>query len=177
MFCSRKCSAIYNMSLPEVREKMSIAKLGKTPWNKGIKMWEDKEHPRGTLGMIGINLGRKASLETLEKLRLSHIGKKYPEITGEKHWNWKGGKTGKNEALRKSADYKNWRIAVFERDFYTCQLCNKKGGLLHADHIKPFAYYPELRFSVENGRTLCKKCHENTDTYGTKAKKYERTTC
>jgi 5-methylcytosine-specific restriction endonuclease McrA len=38
--------------------------------------------------------------------------------------------------------------------------------VLQADHIKPFAHHPELRFDVNNGRTLCVPCHRKTDTYG-----------
>jgi len=151
---------------------MSIAKIGKTPWNKGVKMWEGKEHPRGTLGKKGINKGRTISEETRKKLIHSHIGLKYPKVSGKNHWNWQNGKTPKNEAVRKSAEYKNWRKAIFERDNYTCVHCNVRGGELHADHIKPFALYEELRFSLENGRTLCINCHRKTSTYGNKILKY-----
>jgi hypothetical protein len=63
--------------------------------------------------------------------------------------------------LRATKDYREWRKSVLERDDYTCQKCNKKGGWLHAHHIKPFAKYPELRFVVSNGITLCKSCHKN----------------
>lgn len=60
---------------------------------------------------------------------------------------------------------------VFERDNYICQKCNKKGGRLVADHIKPFALYPELRFELSNGRTICKECDLKLDTYGGRTNK------
>lgn len=71
-----------------------------------------------------------------------------------------------NELVRKSVQYKLWRESVFTRDNYTCIWCLQKGGRLNADHIKPFAYFPELRFAIDNGRTLCEPCHRKTDTYG-----------
>ncbi|KKM94268.1 hypothetical protein LCGC14_1200140 [marine sediment metagenome] len=67
-----------------------------------------------------------------------------------------------DRCIRYSTEAKEWRKAVFERDDYTCRLCNKKGGYLEADHIKPFAYFPKLRFELSNGRTLCRKCHDKT---------------
>lgn len=94
---------------------------------------------------------------------------KHSPICGEKHWNWKGGKSSVNNKIRSSLEYKQWREAVFARDDWTCQFCGKRGGqTLHADHIKPFAYYPELRLELSNGRTLCVPCHKTTDTYGNK---------
>jgi len=79
--------------------------------------------------------------------------------------NWKGGITPINSVLRKTENQINWRISVFERDNYTCCFCGQKGGNLHADHIKPFALFPELRLDINNGRTLCKDCHKKTDSY------------
>lgn len=64
------------------------------------------------------------------------------------------------QAGRKTAEYKEWRKAVFIRDGFTCQLCGKVGGTLNAHHIKPYARYPELRFVVDNGITLCQSCHK-----------------
>ena len=55
-----------------------------------------------------------------------------------------------------------WRRAVFERDNYTCQWCGVRGSYLEADHIKPWAYFPDLRFELSNGRTLCRLCHDTT---------------
>lgn len=68
----------------------------------------------------------------------------------------------KDRIIRYSADSNEWRVKVFERDNYTCQHCKKRGGYLEAHHIKPFAYYQELRFEISNGLTLCKKCHNKT---------------
>lgn len=83
------------------------------------------------------------------------------------------GKRTADKKIRQSWAYKAWRTLVFERDNYLCTECrdgNKKGRgesvKLHADHIKPFALYPELRFEVSNGRTLCVPCHIKTGTYG-----------
>lgn len=72
----------------------------------------------------------------------------------------------KNKAERTSQKYLVWRKQVFNRDNYTCQMCGERGGRLCADHIKPFAHYPELRTELSNGRTLCVDCHKLTPTYG-----------
>lgn len=77
-----------------------------------------------------------------------------------------------NEKIRRSKQYKEWRTAVFERDNYTCQLCGARGGNLNADHIKPFALYKELRFKLNNGRTLCTNCHKSTPMFGGKMISY-----
>lgn len=86
---------------------------------------------------------------------------------------WKGGVTPINQKIRHSIDYRLWREAVFARDNFTCQHCSKRGGKLNADHIKPFSLFPEVRFAIDNGRTLCIPCHQKTPTWGYKLKSYE----
>jgi 5-methylcytosine-specific restriction endonuclease McrA len=54
---------------------------------------------------------------------------------------------------------------VLERDDYTCQICGQKGNELQVDHIQPWAEYVELRFDINNCRTLCMRCHYKV-TYG-----------
>lgn len=86
-------------------------------------------------------------------------------MKGEKCHFWKGGTTSKNMLIRSSSKYKRWRQKVFERDDWTCQECGIRGVPIHADHKKSFALYPELRFELSNGRTLCVPCHKKTDSY------------
>lgn len=93
---------------------------------------------------------------------------------GPRHRLWEGGKRHENAMIRASAEYKDWRTAVFSRDGYSCVLCHQRGGRLNADHIKPFALYPESRLDISNGRTLCVPCHRKTDTYGAKVRYYKK---
>lgn len=125
------------------------------------------------IGMIaGWNRGKKMSLEWRKKLSEAKLKNPvrywkgtFGQRTGENSPNWQGGKTSEREKLRKSIEYKLWRTSVFERDNYTCVFCGIRGGKLEADHIKPWCDYPELRFAIDNGRTLCHDCHTKTPTY------------
>lgn len=93
-------------------------------------------------------------------------GKKRPEITGEKHFAWKGGTYDRDRRLDMGRrNYRVWRMAVLERDNYTCVWCGNKTNL-NVDHIKSYAHYPELRYAIDNGRVLCVECHKTTDNYG-----------
>lgn len=92
-------------------------------------------------------------------------GKPFLAVRGSKNPNWKGGVTLLREQLRKSLEYENWRKSILERDLYTCQWCYQIGGYLEVDHIKPWSLFPELRFNIANGRTLCHDCHTKTDSY------------
>jgi 5-methylcytosine-specific restriction endonuclease McrA len=90
---------------------------------------------------------------------------------GEEHWNWKGGITPLTHLLRNTPEYKEWRLAVYARDHWTCQDCGRHCDehQIVAHHKKPFKDYPELRYAVENGITLCRRCHlerERIITYG-----------
>lgn len=87
-----------------------------------------------------------------------HLKVLHSKIKGENHWNWQGGITPENEKIRNSSEYKEWRIKVYQKDNYQCQMCGNKDEL-NAHHIYAFKYYPELRFDINNGLTLCKKCH------------------
>ena len=65
--------------------------------------------------------------------------------------------------VRVTQAYKNWREAVFKRDNYTCRICNAKNDI-QAHHIIPVRDSKNTLsiFDVNNGITLCKKCHYKT---------------
>lgn len=133
---------------------------GRTPWNKGIKTGHQPWN-KGLKGlMAGSNnpfFGKKHNPETIEKMK------------GENNGNWRGGTSRTNDLIRKSKEYLFWKGEVFKRDNRTCVWCGSTESI-EADHIKSFSEYPELRFDVNNGRTLCHDCHSRTDNYGMKGK-------
>jgi hypothetical protein len=75
---------------------------------------------------------------------------------------WRGGVSSENRLIRYSAQMEQWRKEVFTRDDFTCQSCGIRGTYLEAHHIFRFAYFPDLRFNVANGVTLCRPCHDQT---------------
>jgi hypothetical protein len=144
-FCSHSCRTSWqNTNTPKTeRQIQSIKSIGQL--RKGIK----------------------ESLST----RLA----KSQALSGVNHWNWQGGSTEKNRKERNSLQARMWKRAVWERDNWTCQCCGDRSGnghtvFLEAHHIKTWCLYPELRYEVTNGITMCKHCHKKTDNFGYKAK-------
>jgi hypothetical protein len=152
----KKCSesAKGRKASPEARLKQSLARLGKKMPPRS-EQWKERQRIA--------KAGKKLSVEHRRKIGAG--------VSGERSSFWRGGICPENLRIRSSMEIKEWRKAVFERDSYTCVWCgDSRGGNLQADHIKPFSRYPELRFELSNGRTLCIPCHKKTDTYGNKAK-------
>jgi 5-methylcytosine-specific restriction endonuclease McrA len=103
--------------------------------------------------------GRKVSEATKAKQLQTRL-RNGTILGGERHPNWKGGRPWKRFAEPR---YLAWRTAVLERDGYICQQCGRRCKKyergLAAHHIKPYADYPDLRYEVSNGLTLCRRCH------------------
>jgi hypothetical protein len=121
---------------------------------------------------------KEQTMEAREKLRKANIGDKNPA--------WKGGVSLLTKRIRASMNYAIWRSTVFIRDGFICQDCGAKSGngkavYIEAHHKKPFAKlfkeaiakYPLLKpydacmlyaplWDINNGETLCKKCHDKT---------------
>lgn len=129
-----------------------------------------------TIGLKGFQKGHKRFAGVLFKKGHSGywLNKKRPEIAGSNNYRWSGGlSTTDRQKVMSQMEYRQWRRHVFQRDDYTCQACSQRGGKLNADHELPYSIFPELRFEILNGRTLCIDCHRKTSTWGTKLKTYE----
>lgn len=159
-----------------IEENKSLGETGnllkKSPKqvSRYLKKFGINARPFSTKGLKP-RLGAILSEETKHKISKSHIGKKIPlEVRkkmgskGNKNPGYIDGRTPKNKRIRHSIEFRLWREAVFQRDEWTCQECKIRGGNIHAHHIKKFADYPELRTSIENGITLCEKCHRKKHT-------------
>ncbi len=123
-------------------------KKGIIPWITGKKRWW-KSSGDFKKGRKTWNRGLKICLNTGR----THFKK------GLIPWNFKENKEWKNNEIRSSYQYKQWRRDVYIRDEYTCQKCGHRFIKIVAHHIKGFADYPDLRFDLDNGRTLCRNCH------------------
>lgn len=57
---------------------------------------------------------------------------------------------------RRSSAYGNWRKEIWKRDGFKCKINNKDcNDRIEAHHILGFTKYPELRYDINNGITLC----------------------
>jgi len=122
-------------------------------------------------GHSGYWLGKKRTAEQNQyqserkKLLMTDEVKERISIAkrGDKAYNWKGGQKSKHTVH--TYRYKKWRRDVFIRDEFTCRQCGKTHIYITAHHIKSWVKFPDLRYVVNNGRTLCEECHKKTDNY------------
>ncbi len=135
-----------------VYKRTSDMKTGK--WiNKGWKQTEEakrkiglakKGKPSGMLGKTAWNKGRKGL------------------NSGEKNGKWIKDRTKlvKNEKKHLDSRYTEWMKAIKNRDDWKCKIVNNDcKGRLEAHHILDWVNYPELRYDINNGVTLCQAHH------------------
>lgn len=155
----------------EFKEALRKANLGKTL---------SKEHREKIgAGNSGKIRTEETKVKISDKLKGTNLGGANPMygksgLKGDKNPNWKGGTSRIYKTGYYSTEYKDWRKSVFERDNYICQKCGFKKdckNYVTAHHIKSFAKYPELRYDINNGITLCEDCHCEEDNYRARFKK------
>lgn len=139
----------------ETKKKIGLANKGQT--RKGVPLSDERKKKVGDF-----HRGKKLSTE--QKQLYANIFK------GKGNPNWKGGISSESNLIRTSEEYQQWRNKVIERDKWTCLKCNNgKGKRLNAHHIKSFKYFPDLRFDINNGVTLCRECHFSLHSSNRKA--------
>ena len=170
---------------PETIEKNRQSHIGKHRSEETKRKISETHKRKGTKppSLKGIKLSK----EHREKIRQIMLGK-----FGKLARNWKGGITDLIKCIRSLDKYKEWRMSVFLRDNFTCQFCGIRSHIglgesvyLESHHIKSLkeiikdnkiknsadAIQCEELWNINNGITLCKKCHNLTKKGNQKQKK------
>lgn len=100
----------------------------------------------------------KGHKRTTDESRQKQSAARRGLFIGPKNPNWRGGIQLRHPERNRYRS-KMWVKAVKDRDCWKCVECGAIDRL-HAHHIKRWKDYPELRYEVSNGVTLCHKCHE-----------------
>lgn len=163
---------------PEHKRKIGISNLGK---NLGRK------HSKDTIAkFIQSNKGKPMPVHVKQKLIKSRKGTHHSLQSRQKISNsllkkqiFTGFSVPLRIAIRNCEPYKKWRTLVFQRDNYTCQTCLMHSRDLEAHHKLPFhkmilnnniknleeALICNELWDVNNGITLCGKCHTIIDIH------------
>lgn len=116
----------------------------------------------------------QAMRERIGNLAKGLFGRDHPKWTDDK-------KRPLYKAIRQLYKYVDWRSAIFARDNFACVLCGANKVYIEADHYPVRFIDIVLKHEIEdidaalkcdelwdrnNGRTLCRKCHRLTPTWG-----------
>jgi hypothetical protein len=131
-------------------KNLSLSHLGQKAWNKGMKM-DDK-------------FREKCRARQLGKFVRSEEGKRSfkQKMSGQNHWRWTEDRSEVDLNKRRwcTKECIEWREPVFLRDGHKCKIANEDCCAdVEAHHILSWREYPELRFNINNGITLCRTHH------------------
>ena len=168
---------------------LCISCIGKSRTNKNSPRWKGGEQSRRVLckdcqkplGKLAIYAGN---------VRCKSCARKEEYKDPKNNPNWKGGISSLQSLIRGLEKYNIWRTSIFIRDKHTCTECgDNKGYNLNAHHIKEFSklveeflqYYNQFSpiedketlirlaitwqpfWDIDNGKSLCEKCHKNIE--------------
>lgn len=189
VFCSRKCSVDYNKN--NHNKKLVCSICGKEFKRMKSAIKGRKRHycsyKCSNIGWGEHYSGDKHHSYTSVTVECSYCGselvRKHCRANSNKYFfcnsgcqgNWMSeNNRGENNPLynpyltdedrvtnRNTEDYNEWRLSVYRRDKFTCQICGDKNSRLNAHHLNAYARYSEDRTNVDNGVTLCESCHRN----------------
>lgn len=154
---------------------------GRTPWNKGKSQISVREktctqclspyqRPKDS-GNADWLAQRFCSKSCKSKGNKHNLGRSWSEShrenvmprlpRGENHSFWIADRSllSKKQERGDSA-YREWRLNVWKRDHFLCRIVDVNcSGKIEAHHILGWHEFPELRYKVNNGITLCHAHH------------------
>lgn len=159
---ARRRQAGWTMSL-EQRQKLSDSNT--RAWTTTRRGWQPSEETRMKMSISakqriaegrggGFRKGYQPSPETLAKMRANHA-----DVNGERNPGWRGGTSQNYHPLTRTVEWRQWARMVRLRDDYTCRTCGLRKTRMDAHHLVSAMDFPERRFDLENGITLCQSCH------------------
>lgn len=89
-------------------------------------------------------------------------GKKLPQFGGKNHYRWIIDRNQlKDDSKERGGQFhREWTKQVKNRDNWSCRIADVNcDGRLEAHHILGWTSHPELRYSINNGITLCHAHH------------------
>ncbi len=162
--CGKETSRVSKNRCKECNKKYQVGK-NSAHWKGGkpkcIKCGKPLSSRNAQLCKSCAHKGKKINKPRTEEYRKKISTARRGKWLRENNPNWKGGTSGKDKLVRSSLEYIIWRSEVYKRDGWACRLCGIKcnNKNITAHHLKLFSEFPELRFVVDNGITLCRSCH------------------
>ena len=153
---------LYNMYFIKHMTSEEIAKTYNTTGNAVISLLKEYGYTIPSRSkLLNIYYHKKGGIEKTRKTQstMENRIKSSCRQHGIPIEEFNGFSTSEQRLARNNTYYKEWIRKVFERDNYTCQCCGKRGGNLNAHHLYNFSEYKDLRYNINNGITLCEKCH------------------
>jgi len=139
-YCSNRCR--------NLKEKHGLGKLENHPnWRGG---WKNKLPSCCDCGKT------LSSMKSIRCVKCKSIF-----ISGKNNWKWIIDRTQiKRQLERNNPNDKQWKYNVYKRDGFKCKIANEDcNGKIEAHHILSWKDYPELRYNINNGITLCHAHH------------------
>ena len=141
-------------------------KKGSTPWNKGKKGFMGVNKTSFRKGVTPWNKGLSGYSNPGAGFKKGSIpwnkGIPHKAILGENNPKWIADRSKLVVSEKKHLDgrYREWMFSVKDRDGWKCKINNSDcKGRLESHHILNWKDYPELRYEINNGITLCHAHH------------------
>lgn len=153
-FCSRKCRGVF----------LSTQTGDKTPHWKGGRIKNCTDCTAQISVLPSAVRCRSCDMKHRFKTNRGHFFIKGDRM-GENNPSWVQDRTklqryGDANKDRRSYMYAEWRKRVWLRDNFACKIANPDcSGGLEAHHILGYTEFPELRYELNNGITLCHAHH------------------